>query len=277
MIEAPFTFVHWVMIEQFSERCNNPSAEETEDWLNSLNFPPNVARILSLNILPQCWSILHLTTGSRAIVEFICNKTQEGLKDENEDQKKQGGEEQDEKYAFPIPFNSDINGKSPLHMSLFNDGNDEDDSSGIFDSIRQWFGKGNDQKNDSGARSSQNERTTEYFLGELLQKMPMDHHGRAIVDVLPECIRKEIPKLSEYLDSRFKTSTQLEKMKSIQKYRLKEDNDSKETGNYIDCIDLWPDQQKLQDKVLEESSSGVNIDAKILDLPGIVNPESDAG
>ena len=277
MIEAPFTFVHWVMIEQFSERCNNPSAEETEDWLNSLNFPPNVARILSLNILPQCWSILHLTTGSRNIVEFICNKTQEGLKDENEDQKKQDGEEEDEEYAFPIPFNSDINGKSPLHMSLFNDGNDEDDSSGIFDSIRQWFGKGNDQKNDSGARSSQNERTTEYFLGELLKKMPMDHHGRAIVDVLPECIRKEIPQLSEYLDSRFKTSTQLEKMKSIQKYRLKEDNDSKETGNYIDCIDLWPDQQKLQDKVLEKSSSGVNIDAKILDLPGIVNPKSDAG
>ena len=39
--------------------------------------------------------------------------------------------------------------------------------------------------------------------------MPLDHHGRAIEDIIPKCIERDIRYLGEYLDSRFVTTKQL--------------------------------------------------------------------
>ena len=75
---------------------------------------------------------------------------------------------------FPIPFIDNLDGETPLHLAL----------------------KG----------KTENTRVAEYFLKELLPSMPLDHHGRAIVDVLPECIERDIKGLGEYLDSRFITT-----------------------------------------------------------------------
>ena len=49
------------------------------------------------------------------------------------------------------------------------------------------------------------------------------------------------------------------------------DSDEFDQGLYIDCIDLWPDNHKLIEKVLEKSDSGAEISIKILDLPDIFN------
>ena len=53
---------------------------------------------------------------------------------------------------------------------------------------------------------TENTRVAEYFLKDLLPNMPLDHHGRAIADVLPECVRRDIKYLDKYLDSRFITT-----------------------------------------------------------------------
>jgi hypothetical protein len=49
----------------------------------------------------------------------------------------------------------------------------------------------------------------------------LDHHSRAIIEVLPFCIEKSLPSLVPYLDSRL---TQTEKMKKINKGCIREDS-----------------------------------------------------
>ena len=88
-----------------------------------------------------------------------------------------------------------------------------------------------------------------YFASEIL----------SIVDALPQCIEKQIPHLQEYLENRFVSSKQLQKLSRVPNRKLKEDTDSIDEGFYIDCIDLWPDNEKLKEKVLEESKSGTEI------------------
>ena len=73
-----------------------------------------------------------------------------------------------------MPFIEDMEGLTALHMCL----------------------RGN----------TENTRVAEYFLKELLPNMPLDHHGRAIADILPECVRRDIKYLGHYLDSRFITT-----------------------------------------------------------------------
>jgi len=57
-----------------------------------------------------------------------------------------------------------------------------------------------------------NSRSTEYLLTQFLPKMPFDHHGRAIVDVIPTLAEQELPFLGPYLDSRLLTTKQLKKV-----------------------------------------------------------------
>ena len=42
--------------------------------------------------------------------------------------------------------------------------------------------------------------------------MPLDHHGREIADLLPKCVERNIKTLGFYLDSRFITTKQLQKV-----------------------------------------------------------------
>ena len=52
-------------------------------------------------------------------------------------------------------------------------------------------------------------RSAELFLSDLLSKMPLDHHSRAIAALIPELVKKqeEIGCLDSYLESRWKTTT----------------------------------------------------------------------
>ena len=78
---------------------------------------------------------------------------------------------------FALPFIEDMEGETALHMCLHG--------------------------------STENTRVAEYFLKDLLPNMPLDHHGRVIADVLPDCVRRNIKYLGEYFDSRFITTKQL--------------------------------------------------------------------
>ncbi len=66
---------------------------------------------------------------------------------------------------FAIPFIEDVNGNTALHVSL-DDSKDE--------------------------KKGRNIRVAEFFLQELLPKMPLDHHGRAIADIIPKCIEHDL-------------------------------------------------------------------------------------
>ena len=56
--------------------------------------------------------------------------------------------------------------------------------------------------------------------------------------------------------------------------KLKEDSLSSEQGFFIESIDLWPDETTLEKKIFDESESGADVEAKLLDLPKILDPSS---
>jgi hypothetical protein len=57
-------------------------------------------------------------------------------------------------------------------------------------------------------------RVAEYFLNKLLPGMPIDHHGKAIAEIIPECIKSGIW-LNHYLDSRIFKTNQLNRIVRI--------------------------------------------------------------
>jgi hypothetical protein len=68
-----------------------------------------------------------------------------------------------------VPFIRDFAGKSPLHYAL-------QDKGGVI-----------------------NSQAVGFFLETLLTDAPLDHHSRAINDVIVDCIRKEIWQIGPYL------------------------------------------------------------------------------
>ena len=90
-----------------------------------------------------------------------------------------------------------------------------------------------------------NTRVAEFYLKDLLPGMPLDHHGRAIADIIPECARKNIKYLGEYLDSRFITTKQLRKVCRVNNMVIKTNPDNAQEDYYITCSDLWPDERLI--------------------------------
>ena len=119
---------------------------------------------------------------------------------------------------FVLPFISDINGQSPLQNSLHGD-------------------------------SLANPRVVEYFLKELLPQMPLDHHGRAIVDAIPEMIDRNIPGIGQYMDSRFITTKQLRKVSRLDKMAIMTDKETEDEQYYVTSCDLWPDERLLISRI----------------------------
>ena len=141
---------------------------------------------------------------------------------------------------FAVPFIEDMEGLTALHMCL--------------------------------RGRTENTRVAEYFLKDLLPNMPLDHHGRAIADVLPECVQRNIKYLGEYLDSRFVTTKQLMKIARAEKKKLKVDDETEEAGYYVTSCDLWPDERYISSKLYDQNRSGTEVKVTILDLPKLHNP-----
>ena len=83
--------------------------------------------------------------------------------------------------------------------------------------------------------------------------MPLDHHGRAIADVIPTCIREDIAYIGDYLDSRFVTTKQLNKVSRTDKMRIKVCSETEDEKYFIACCDLWPDERLLKQRVFDPS------------------------
>ena len=128
---------------------------------------------------------------------------------------------------FYIPFIDNIDGETALHKSL----------------------KG----------SSENTRVAEYFFKDLLPGMPLDHHGRAIEDIIPECIEREIRYLGEYLDSRFVTTNQLCKVSRADYKTIKIDRLTEDQGYFVSRCDMWPDERLITERIFDDSKSGAEI------------------
>ena len=90
-------------------------------------------------------------------------------------------------------------------------------------------------------------RSSELLLTKLLSHMPLDHHGRALADLIPILVKEEVPCLREYLDSRWKTTRQLDKMSRQDLMKLKvNDGYDEEDGNAVSAVDLWPDERLVK-------------------------------
>ena len=147
-----------------------------------------------------------------------------------------------EKKPFPIPFIDNLSGYTALHLSLT-------------------------------AGSTENTRVAEYFLQKLLPNMPLDHHGRAIADILPECVERDIRFLAEYMDARFLSTRQLQKVsRADDNLTIKVDPETADNKYYITACDLWPDERFISNQIFEEGNGGSEITVTVLDLPKVHNP-----
>ena len=153
-----------------------------------------------------------------------------------------------EKEPFPIPFIDNIHGETALHLSLTK------------------------ETLNLTKASTENSRVAEFFLQKLLPNMPLDHHGRAIADILPECVTRNIRFLAEYMDSRFLSTAQLQKVSRADKKAIKVDPETEDQGYYITACDIWPDERFITNQIFEESTGGGEITVQILDLPKLHNP-----
>ena len=153
-----------------------------------------------------------------------------------------------EKEPFPIPFIDNIHGETALHLSLTK------------------------ETLNLTKASTENSRVAEFFLQKLLPNMPLDHHGRAIADILPECVTRNIRFLAEYMDSRFLSTAQLQKVSRADKKAIKVDPETEDQGYYVAACDLWPDERYIEAQIFESSKSSSEIKVTVLDLPKLHIP-----
>ena len=87
--------------------------------------------------------------------------------------------------------------------------------------------------------------------------MPLDHHSRAIAALIPELVKKqeEISCLDSYLESRWKTTSQVGKL-----YRQNDSVLKKlpgvDEGIYVSAVDLWSDLRLIERKIFEHDPEG---------------------
>ena len=98
-------------------------------------------------------------------------------------------------------------------------------------------------------------RVADFFLSKLLPDMPLDHHGRAVSNIIHICIEKGIPSLGQYLDSRLKTTKQLQKVSRVPNMTLRSNAHEENKDIFVTCTDLWPDERYIKDKFFEKSKT----------------------
>ncbi|CDW79381.1 UNKNOWN [Stylonychia lemnae] len=155
---APFTFAHWSLIEQLQQ--GKLKVEELQE---------NVVREILYNILPGGNTVLHL----------LCDQHEELTK------LLYLAHPQGKEIKFHMPFISNLDGESPIHICL----------------KKQAF------------------KSIDILLN-CLSLYPTDHHSRTIKDLYPNLIEQQPKNFLNYLDSRIQQTRQLEQ---FNKGALKED------------------------------------------------------
>jgi len=102
----------------------------------------------------------------------------------------------------------------------------------------------------------------------MLKDMPIDHHGKAIADIVGLCFRKELAMIGPYLDSRFKQTKYLQSLNRVPGKELKASSYMNEgEGIFISSATFWSDLPKLTSKLFKESKSESENVVRILDIP----------
>ena len=105
ILELPFTFYDWRRIEIIEKTLQPQNLRGRKPHETDLKWlTPNKVRPLSLNLLPRCQTVMHKASGNYDFAKFITEKAME----------KQPGDE----GKFVIPFIPNIDGETPLHLSI---------------------------------------------------------------------------------------------------------------------------------------------------------------
>ena len=134
-----------------------------------------------------------------------------------------------------IPFMKDYSGKSPLHRAL-----DVDDP--MYNSAN-------------------------FFL-KILQDMKLDHHGRAIYDILPQVIASELSQTAPYLVARTNVETSdLANINTLPKRKLRVSEDQR-----VSLFSMWEWLDNIVDNkeyfTVDEKSED-QVDLRLIDIPFI--------
>ena len=107
----------------------------------------------------------------------------------------------------------------------------------------------------------------EYFLHTLLPKMPLDHHGRCMSDILPKCIEEGIRFVSEYSNARILQTSQLRKIYRTDGKAIKGGED-----HHIGVCHLNDDLKVVKDEIFEEGNDSGVVGVYTIDIPRIHDP-----
>ena len=111
-----------------------------------------------------------------------------------------------------------------------------------------------------------------FFLKDLLPPMPYDHHGRAIYDVLHDCV--QIPGFTDYLDSRWFQTDRTLKASRIENHSLKPvDDEDQKTGLTIVTNQMF-DKKDIQEKLFRKDKIDTKAEVFTCDIPILHNPST---
>jgi hypothetical protein len=109
--------------------------------------------------------------------------------------------------------------------------------------------------------SSADPRTPEYFLTELLPDKPLDHHGRAIADIIPRCVENHTGGIEKYLESRLLKTERLKELAQLPNKEIKVgnivDNISGNNDMYTSQTNLWVNSADLIEDLYTEAHTNV--------------------
>lgn len=139
-----------------------------------------------------------------------------------------------------VPFTRDYFGKTPLHMN-FEEG-------------------------------QVNVECAAFFLN-LLKDMPIDHHGKAVADIIFKCLEFEVPGIEVYLQSRLLSTSQLTTFAKFPNSSLKRGSGGQDDRDFVTSFELQPDVSSLKTKLFDNSEREANVRIKVLDIQYIHCPE----
>ncbi|CDW87954.1 wd-40 repeat protein [Stylonychia lemnae] len=228
IIDMSFTYLHWKIVERIE------SDQIGLDFLKKL--PIKDIRLLCLNIFPEGQTILHVLFNNITILQELYSIIRE---DNNRKQQELVGiyGHASNYIKFNIPFILNYKKLSPLHLCL------------------RLNRKGH-------LNQQQNEQAADVFLS-LIKDDDIDNHSRAIVDILPNLVELELPRMGIYLESRIVRTDILD---TLNRGSL---NHRKGVNYAIETCLQWPDKKQLTNQIFKKSRIENEIRVEMLDIPHI--------
>ena len=101
--------------------------------------------------------------------------------------------------------------------------------------------------------------------------MPLDHHGKAIADIIYKCLVYDVPGTQQYLSSRLIQTSQFAQITRAPESTLKEVTE--EEKEFVTSSEPQPDVTKLKTLLFDQGEREANVLVRVLDIPYIHCPE----